>query len=200
MRTAKHGDKCEFSKYSQRTMKRERICEVRHLMGRPPGQLVQAKQEGGISLVCTFHARELNRELDGSAPIKNRTVKRQKPGPIDATQEDLVAAVAILVGKLGPKFSGSATMAQQTEAELPVREWTTIHLNDRGPGHGFYKFRGQGETLEVWKLGGGRITDQKFLKNFQIMAGFADELAAKSAKNRCEAPLCYDPAPMPEAD
>ena len=88
-RTPKRGDRCEYSEWSSKTMKRERICNVRHLEGRPPGQIVACKQGREHVLFCAAHAMKAS---SYTGPIRGKAVKKQKPGPLDAIQEDLTKA------------------------------------------------------------------------------------------------------------
>lgn len=79
MRTPKKGDRCEFAQFSQKTYRRERLCEVRHLEGAPPGQLIPVKVKGGTDLMCSKHAPEFG-----------LSVRKQKPKQVDAAQEVLL--------------------------------------------------------------------------------------------------------------
>lgn len=79
MRTPKKGDRCEHAEFSHKTYKRERTCEVRHLEGTPPGQLVSVKMQSGTALMCSKRA-----------PAFGETVRRQKPKKTDVAQEVLL--------------------------------------------------------------------------------------------------------------
>jgi len=79
MRTPKKGDRCEHAEFSQKTYRRERTCEVRHLEGTPPGQLVPVKAQQGVQLMCSKHA-----------PLFGGSARKQRPKKINVEQQVLL--------------------------------------------------------------------------------------------------------------
>lgn len=80
MRQPKKGDRCEFAVFSHVTYKRERPCNVRHLEGTPPGQLMPVRNNGQHTLLCSTH----NQSYGSTA------VRKQRPKKTDSAQESLI--------------------------------------------------------------------------------------------------------------
>lgn len=78
-REPKAGDRCEHAQYNPLTYRRSRDCQVMHLQGKPPGQLIVRRDQGQSVLVCTKHA-------EGMALV---SVRKQKPRKVDAKQASL---------------------------------------------------------------------------------------------------------------
>lgn len=80
MRSPKYGDKCEHAEYDSKLGKNVRTCPVRHMAGKPPGQLVARVQNQWTILVCTAHSMHME------AP----NVRKQRKLKVVAEQIDLV--------------------------------------------------------------------------------------------------------------
>lgn len=75
-REPKAGDRCEHAQYNPTTYRRSRDCQVLHLQGKPPGQLVVRRDQGKSVLVCSKHAEKM----------EMASVRKQKPRKADAKQ------------------------------------------------------------------------------------------------------------------
>ncbi len=87
MRNPKRGDRCEYAVMNPKTYRKDRICEIRHLEGAPPGLLMAVKQGRESVLVCNLHAQELHGGSIDS--LTAHAVKRQKKVVIRAEQVGL---------------------------------------------------------------------------------------------------------------
>ena len=84
MREPKKGDRCEFARWDSKLSRNIRECSVRHMEGKPPGQLAVRLHDGKSVLVCFAHAMELG-----------PTVRKQRRAKVRAEQIDLVTQAAI---------------------------------------------------------------------------------------------------------
>lgn len=90
MRTPKKGDKCEHAWWDPVRSTNVRDCPVRHMDGKPPGQLVARVKDKRTILVCLKHA------VDFMAP----NVRKQKKRAEVAEQVDLVAVAQLVSDSL----------------------------------------------------------------------------------------------------
>jgi hypothetical protein len=86
MRNPKKGDRCEFAVFNRDKLRKERVRDIRHLEGVPPGLLMPVKQDRETVLMCSAHTKEFLGDWSG-AKLATKAVKRQKKGHKDAEQE-----------------------------------------------------------------------------------------------------------------
>lgn len=83
MRTPKKGDKCEHAWWDPERYTNVRDCPVRHMDGKPPGQLVARVKDKRTILVCPKHA------VDFMAPNVRKQKKRAEVAEqVDAFQKE----------------------------------------------------------------------------------------------------------------
>lgn len=78
MRNPKFGDRCEYAVFNQKTMRKKRVCEVRHLQGTPPGLLMPLKQDRETVLMCNQHALVMCGDWSGQNSQPRRSSGRRK--------------------------------------------------------------------------------------------------------------------------